>query len=148
MGKNWHPFCGDSGLKIFIWFRLQTENRSGSLSAGKKSGRNFSCRFLMWLEIAWEAECSLIKRQTSQSCTKGKHADVLPLSSDRLKKTFLVFGSDSLHYAGGLPLYKEAIRSIHPLCSPRRTPTCLLMLRHWEMTTACHFWYVPIILDT
>ena len=23
-----------------------------------------------------------------------------------------------------LPLYKEAIRSIHPLCSPRSTPTC------------------------
>ena len=25
---------------------------------------------------------------------------------------------------------KEAIRSIHPLCSQRSTPTCLLMLRH------------------
>ena len=73
----------------------------------------------MWLEIAGEAECSLVKRQTFQSCTKGKHVDVLPLSSDRLKKTFLVFGSDSLHYAGGLSLYKEAIRSIHPPVLPK-----------------------------
>ena len=35
---------------------------------------------------------------------------------------------------------KEAIRSIHTLCSPRSTPTCLLMLSHWEMTRDCHFW--------
>ena len=42
--------------------------------------------------------------------------------------------------ASGLTLYKEAIRSIHPLCSSRSTQPCLLMLRHGEMTKVCHFW--------
>ena len=29
-----------------------------------------------------------------------------------------------------LDFYKEAIRRIHPLCFPRSTPTCLMMLSH------------------
>ena len=82
----------------------------------------------------------------------GKHANVLNsfslkggqegFWSDRLKKTFLIFVSDSLHNTGGLPLYKEAIRRIRPSKTFRESFCGLAhsLLRHREMTKACHFW--------